>query len=57
MTTAEILTQLHSEKENAEFKEVPTAKEIGKLLQDLFGQRISLRKKKKGAKGPQNIKI
>ncbi len=49
MTTAEILTQLHSEKENAEFKEVPTAKEIGKLLQDLFGQRISLRRKKEGS--------
>ena len=46
MTTAEILTQLDANKENTEFKEVPTAKEIGKLLQDLFGQQISLRRKK-----------
>ena len=48
MTTAEILAQLHAVKENEEFKEVPTTKEIGKLQQDLFGQQISLRRRKEG---------
>ena len=39
---------MHAVKENEGFKEVPTIKEVGKLLQDLFGQQISPRRKKEG---------